>query len=264
MADDDDSRALSALEQNGNLGSLSDIINSDCGASSSPKDCVPNVGLAEELNCAYSPQNSEFVGLFTSGDANVSTFYHDLDTTLPSQCSQSTADSTVILQQGDIEKLDSELNNTPKDLYIQKLLQLTTHNEQLLMWYRNILSSRAKEIEGCPKGNLINRKSTKRGSSAEKIARDCFILYSFTHGSKSGIEEVYDKAKPPLETPKVAAVELRALTQSLLQRVSDLEKSQTEKDTTIQKLRSEITSLKSNLESVKSDLTELKASCTSK
>ena len=67
---------------------------------------------------------------------------NELDNTLHARCSQSSqlsVDNAVILQQSDIQRLDSELSNSPRDLYIQQLLQLTANNEQMLAWYRNAL-----------------------------------------------------------------------------------------------------------------------------
>lgn len=52
---------------------------------------------------------------------------------------------------------------------------------------------RAGKFKDCPTGNLINRKTTKASSSAEKYARDCFTLYMFINGEKHGIENVFQK-----------------------------------------------------------------------
>ena len=241
---------FSPLSQNMDLSDTNAIIDSNSGTMHVSSGYIPNGGLAEELNCAYSPQNGDFVNLFTPGDQNVSTLYNtdnELDTTLSViyQSSQPSADSNVLLQQSDIQRLDSELNNIPKELYTQKLLQITANNESMIAWYRNTMSSRAKVLEGCPSGNMINRKTTNRSTRAEKLSKDCFALHNFINGSKAGIEEVYDKSKPSSDIPKVAAIDQKVLMQTLLERVSSLEKSDAQKDKTIESLKTDIKSLRS-------------------
>ena len=268
MADTSDGHAISSQSQNADICGSNSVTDSNYGIQSVSCGYIPNGGLAEELCNGYSPQNGVFVNLFTSCEQNVSSLSfvdNELDNTLHAPCSQSSqlsVDNTVILQQSDIQRLDSELSNSPRDLYIQQLLQMTANNEQMIVWYRNTLSSRAKALEGCPPGNLISRKSTKRGSSAEKLARDCFILNNFIHGSKAGIDEVYDKSKPASVTPKVTTVDLKVLVQSLMQRVSELEKSDKQKDSTINSLRTDIKNLKKDAESLRSEVNTLKTSCT--
>ena len=67
------------------------------------------------------------------------------------------------------------------------------NNEHMICWYRNVLCSRARLQTDCPKDNLVNRQATKRGSSAQKYARDCHTLYLFIQGDGSNIEQVFDK-----------------------------------------------------------------------
>ncbi|KAK3087070.1 hypothetical protein FSP39_001227 [Pinctada imbricata] len=255
MADTSDGHVLVApynrVEEGGNNG--------DNGTNLGGNDafCVSTSGnaVAEALNCAYNLQNEEFVDLFTLTQSSTVSTANELDIeheqTLPSQCSQNTVNArqNTILQQSDIAKLDSELCNIPRELYLHKLLQSSMNNESALFWYRNVLCSRAKSMEGCPQGNLINRKSTKKSTSAEKIARDCYIINSFICGDKSGIDEVFDKSKVN-ETPRVSQVELRVLTQSLLERVTSLEKARKEDEKVICDLRKEISSLKTQIKSM--------------
>ncbi|VDI21735.1 Hypothetical predicted protein [Mytilus galloprovincialis] len=92
-----------------------------------------------------------------------------------------------------IAKLDDNLFNLPRDLYIPKLLEMTNDIENTITWYRSILTSRAKSVQGCPTGKLYTRKGTSRSSSTLKYAKDCYILYMFINGDSSGIDEVFRK-----------------------------------------------------------------------
>lgn len=57
----------------------------------------------------------------------------------------------------------------------------------------------------------------------------------FIQGDGTGIEHVFDKQKGcSTDMSKIPMIELRVVVQSLLQRVTDLEKSLTEKENTIQ------------------------------
>jgi hypothetical protein len=127
----------------------------------------------------------------------VSTANHDVsyNQAISNSLNSTNNNTDVVLQQSDIESLDSSLENLPRDMYICKLLDICANNESTICWYRNVLCSRAKRINECPQGNLVNRKSTKGGTSAEKYARDCFTLYMFTQSDKSGMEYVFDKTK---------------------------------------------------------------------
>ena len=159
---------------------------------------------------------------------------------------QADFDGVTLMNQAEIEHVDSELAHLPKSLYVEKLLYLCRDDEDLICWYRNVLCSRARDMEGCPTGNLVNRKNTKLSSSREKYARDCYALYLFTQGDTSCIEEVFYKSKTNTSVPdvtKVTTVELRALVQSLAQRVTTLEGQQREKDRTIDLLQGQILSL---------------------
>lgn len=140
----------------------------------------------------------DFVQMFTSQPVNsVSTANLSISYNQDISNSQSSMNNNtdLVLQQSDIENLDSSLENLPRDMYISKLLDMCANSESTVCWYRNVLCSRAKRINECPQGNLVNRKSTKCGTSAEKYAKDCFTLYMFTQGERSGIEYVFDKNK---------------------------------------------------------------------
>ena len=83
--------------------------------------------------------------------------------------SQLSTSNDEILQQTDIETRDASLQNLPKDMDVEKLLEMCLNNENMICWYRNVLCSRARLQTDCPKGTLINRKTTKSGSSAQNM-----------------------------------------------------------------------------------------------
>ena len=120
------------------------------------------------------------------------------------------------------------------------------NNENMICWYRNVLCSRARLQTDCPKSNLINRKTTKSGSSAQKYARDCHTLYFFTQDDGSNIEQMFDKQKlNSTDMSKVSVVEVRTVVQSLLQRVTDFETLINSKDKTIEAMSSDVLSIQS-------------------
>lgn len=105
---------------------------------------------------------------------------------------------------------------------------------------------KAKNIQGCPTGKLITRKTTKSNISSAKYARDGFALYLFCNGDSSHISDVFDKSKQDHynEFPTQSLIELRSLTQVLLQRVTKLEKRQASYVKTIESLKRSIKDLK--------------------
>ena len=112
----------------------------------------------------YSPQNSEFVHILTElgtpSRPNVNN-----DDFVDSQCIQGSQMSNFVPNQDFIAMLDNELADLPKDSYIPKLIELTNESDDTITWYRSILASRAKSIDGCPVGKLFTRKSTNKSSS---------------------------------------------------------------------------------------------------
>lgn len=217
----------------------------------------------------YSPQHSPMVHVLTdldtpSGLLNVNNDRHEQfsqNDLPPSQLSDFTPNQTCIAM------LDQELDGLPRDSYIQKLIELTHESENVITWYRTLLLSRARDIEGCPLGQLINRKSTNVSTSIEKYARDCFMLSQFCNGNKTSIEEIFRKDDKPKQSVGVnntsvnaSLIELRATLQSALQRISDLEKRESTNENAVktlkcenEKLKSEIHTLTETLEECKSD-----------
>lgn len=99
---------------------------------------------------------------------------------------------------------------------------MCANSESTVCWYRNVLCSRAKCINECPQGNLVNIKFTKYGTSAEKFAKKYINLNMFTQGERSGIEYVFDKDNKSNQS-KINLVERRVMIKSLTQRVTELE-----------------------------------------
>lgn len=226
--------------------------------------------LTDSIGCDIQEENDAFVRVFTS--QNVSSDYHSIDqytvqrdingTLISSQISNfdDVGDNDSAINQPSIEILDAHLHNLPKEMYIGKLLERCSNDENIICWYRNVLCSRARSQNDCPNGNLISRKTTKSGSSAQKYARDCYTLHMFIQGDGTGIEHVFDKQKGcGTDMSKIPMIELRVVVQSLLQRVTDLEKSLTEKENTIQSMDSKIKLLESEHNNLQSDYDTLEA-----
>lgn len=79
------------------------------------------------LNCDNSAETDDFVQMFTSQPVkSVSTANHGISYNQDITNSQSPINynSDLVLQQSDIENLDSNLENLPRDMYISKLLDL--------------------------------------------------------------------------------------------------------------------------------------------
>ena len=68
--------------------------------------------------------------------------------------SEHSSDSQLsqIPNQNFIVMLDSELHSKAKDTYIETLLDLTDATDNLLTWYRTLLTRRARGPEKCPNG----------------------------------------------------------------------------------------------------------------
>ena len=138
-------------------------------------------------------------------------------------------------------------------MYISKLLQFTNESDDSIAWYRSALTSRARSIQGCRMGKLLNRDSTSKSSSSSKYARDCYVLEMFIQGDKSQIEEVFrkeDQTKPSVsessnDSSYINIIELRVCVQSLMERVNALEKSERNNEKLIKSLQSQNANLRS-------------------
>ena len=158
-----------------------------------------------------------------------------------------------------------------KALYISTCsiaLSITAENDEMVLWYRGILCNRARNVEGCPKGNLKTRKSTKSGQAIQKYATDCYGINLFLNGDPSKIEEIFD-GKTSMNTPralstKLESVEIRVLVQSLVNCVNSLEQAVKAKDTLISSLKTELKDLTTQHKGLKDHVTKLEGEITPK
>lgn len=175
-----------------------------------------------------------------------------------SQTSDSPMGHDFAPDQGYIQTLDTELTNLSRDVYISRLKELTHDNENTISWYRTILLSRARSVQGCPLGELITRKSTVTSSSATKYARDCCTIQAFLLGNPSGIDDIFkldskNKSKTSVVSESVSTncsiIELRTTLQNALGRLVELERND--------KIHTkEIESLKKSNQKLRDDLKE--------
>lgn len=96
----------------------------------------------------------------------------------------------------DFDEVDQILDGLPKDLYIDKLLICSNDQEKTIQLYRDRLAEKARDIEGCPVGALVCRRTTLKCPSIQKNAMDCYNLYMFLKGEKSAIiDDIFNKNK---------------------------------------------------------------------
>lgn len=202
------------------------------------------------LHCKISEENGDCVRLFTDGLVTVSSSPLENNESFDQQKVSSPMSSNVddyVLNQVDIQQLDNELQDLPNDFYIAKLMDTCSDDDRLILWYRNVLSTRARKLEGCPDSNLINRKTRTKGTSAN----GCYNLYLFLQGDKSGIDTIFNKKKSTannLEVHKISLVDIRMSLQSLLQRVNQLEHTIEDKNKIIDNLNLDLGQLKTKHE----------------
>ncbi|CAG2250537.1 unnamed protein product [Mytilus edulis] len=251
MATDSGGGVISQRDKNGDLCDL----NMDPAPVLQHDQCIIGNGSLNETFGEYSPQNSDFVRVFTEVGTpsqqkinNVTNNGHEDD---EFSCTQPSQESAYVPQQEFIAKLDYDLADLPKETYISKLIEKTNNSDDCLTWYRSTLAGRAKSIQGCPTGKLFNRKSTTKSTSTSKYARDCYIIHMFLQGDKTQIDEVFRKDENKLSvvdhTNDVVSneiIEMRANIHILLERVSDLEKSDQKNEKVIKILQTENSKLR--------------------
>ncbi|CAC5381565.1 unnamed protein product [Mytilus coruscus] len=124
----------------------------------------------------YSPQNSQIVHILTDIGTPTRQNVNNDDSIIDSQDVQDSSQGIHFVPNQDfIAMLDQELIDLPRDSYIVKLIELTNNSDDTITWYRSMLTSRAKAIQGCPLGKLITRKSKNKSSSSQKYAKDCYL-----------------------------------------------------------------------------------------
>ncbi|CAG2233981.1 unnamed protein product [Mytilus edulis] len=141
----------------------------------------------------YLPQNSQIVQILTEINTPSRSYVNNNDAIDEYSETQNSQKNDFVPNQECLSLLDQELSDLPRDSYVLKLIELTHDSENTITWYRTILASRAKSIQGCPTGKLFTRKSTNRSSSTQKYAKDCYIIYMFINGDDSSIDDVFRK-----------------------------------------------------------------------
>ncbi|CAC5422292.1 unnamed protein product [Mytilus coruscus] len=226
-------------------GELSDIgENSGVGAEKSGN--VDSFFNMSDTFKQYSPQNSQIVHILTDIGTPTSQNVNNDDSITDSQDVQDRSQGIHFIPNQDfIAMLDQELKDLPRDSYIVKLIELTNDSDDTITWHRSMLTSRAKSIQGCPLGKLITRKSTNKGSSSQKYAKDCYLLQQVISGDPSSIDEVFLKDEPKSVSKhstlrlKCHLIELRTSLHMTIDRLNEVEKLGEVNCTVIEKLQTE-------------------------
>jgi len=66
--------------------------------------------------------------------------------------------------------LDRELQNLPRDAYINKLVSIAMASESEISGYRDVLLRRAQQLPNCPDGKRIQRRGSRRNPVFTKLA----------------------------------------------------------------------------------------------
>ncbi|VDI69324.1 Hypothetical predicted protein [Mytilus galloprovincialis] len=198
---------------------------------------------------------------------------NDISLSNSQECIPFSQDSYIPSQQT-IMYLDKVLDGLPREKYIDMIVHTLKGNESLVTWYRNILLSRAGEIDGCPKGKLCNRKTTNKSNSIQKYAKDCYILQMFTEGDASEIDSVFSRSVNSTsdnlqndticENNPVNQVDINSTLQLLIERVNGLDNIIKSKDGIEKKLRAKIDELENVIDDNKRQFELLKAEITPK
>jgi len=88
-------------------------------------------------------------------------------------------------------RIDEDLHNLPKDLYISQLIKNNGACEEKLAKRCSKLADLAKCKDTTPIGILKDRRKSSKGSIAEKYAHDCYIISQFLHGNLSDINHMF-------------------------------------------------------------------------
>ena len=182
-------------------------------------------------------------------------------------------DSQIPPNQEFISKLDDLFDDSPQNVYIEKVLAYLAGKEGLLTWYRNILISRLRGMNDCDlfQNVPVTRKNTNKSSSAFKYARDCHTLSLFLKGDMTAqVDEIFtsrghrplisekETAKQASQTPNSSEVaSTKLLIQNLRLEIKELQKSHEDStkklNNTINTLEQKNTMLKHKLEKIENE-----------
>ncbi len=65
-------------------------------------------------------------------------------------------------------KLDDNLVNLPKSLYVDELLSQCHDDVKLINWYRSYLADKARTSPECPAARLVRRKNTVNRTNSQQ------------------------------------------------------------------------------------------------
>lgn len=144
------------LDEDPNFSSINAYRDCDNALQCAPVNDSRSNLLTDVLNVEESVQNCTLLQLFTPEGVSTSYVYDLPNSQLPIIENESLSNAEYI------NLIDSQLQNLPKEIYVNKLLELLDDDdENKVMWYRNVLYSRAKTLPDCPPGRLISRQTYK-------------------------------------------------------------------------------------------------------
>jgi hypothetical protein len=192
------------------------IMDNSVSEASSKKQCTElepadEGDCAVDVNCSSNAFYDADLVIDESDNANMADLYsssQNVDNTCFDghaqdschRCNSPTYQDVIsqVPNQDYIRRLDKELVNLPRDMYIEKLLEVAHDSEDIVTWYRSVLFSRARSFPGCPAGYLVVRKNRNGVSSLLKYARDCYSLAIFLKGDPCEIDSIFSKKKSNL------------------------------------------------------------------
>lgn len=96
-----------------------------------------------------------------------------------------------------LSELDSQLEGLPRDSFVSELMIHCNDNPGLVNKYRYYLADYARKYPDCPGTRLVNRRNSQKSTKANKLAEDCFVLYSFIDGTRT--RDIYDVFTTPTD-----------------------------------------------------------------
>lgn len=170
-------------------------------------------------------------------------------------------DSQPVSNQQYVYTLDDVLFNLPKDLYTEKLIQLTHCNEDEIALYRSILLQKAQKSELCPKGSLIHRRTTKSEKSYHRYAVDCYALQEFINNNDPKIlANMFTCKRVKSETNDDNPSNHDIENQSILLKITEIESNLNLAKHTIERLQTERLEDKIVILELKDEIKSLKQS----
>ena len=169
------------------------------GSQTCQKSPLNNQGNGHECNDYSNDNDEETLQTLQNQTGNnhgfdQTAFQNELLTT-NIKCEESDPfESQIPPNQDFIYQLDDMFDDSPQQVYIERVLGYLEGKEGLLTWYRNILINR---LRGAYDNEIfqnvpVTRKSTNKSSSAYKYAKDCYALSLFLKGDMTAqVEEIF-------------------------------------------------------------------------